>query len=102
MNGLRCLETESAQDVAFSSVGQGGYLHCLLFPAGLNHFIHPELTIAVDWLPMEGPIFGASGKINLAFYDALRSIGKRCGAVDMKDNFSARADQLKDSVLSHL
>jgi alpha-L-rhamnosidase len=51
---------------------------------------------------MGGPIFGASGKINLAFCDALRSMSKMCSAVGVKDTFSSRADLLKDSILSHL
>lgn len=62
----------------------------------------PKLTISVDWFPIGGPIYGASGKINLAFYDALRSMSKMCSALDIKETFSARADLLKDSLLSHL
>jgi alpha-L-rhamnosidase len=40
--------------------------------------------------------------MNVGFYDASRFMGKMSGAVDMKDNFSARADPLKDGVLAHL
>ena len=56
----------------------------------------------MGWYPMGGPIFGASGKINLAYYDALKPMGKMCSSVDAKDTFSSRADHLKDSIISHL
>jgi alpha-L-rhamnosidase len=51
---------------------------------------------------MGGPIFGASGKINLAYYDALRSMSKMCSSADAKDTFSSQADHLKESIISHL
>lgn len=58
--------------------------------------------MSVDWFPMGGPIFGASGKINLAFYDALKSMNTMSLFLDNKDIFSARAEKLKSSILLHL
>jgi alpha-L-rhamnosidase len=51
---------------------------------------------------MGGPIFGASGKINLAYYDALKSMSKMCSIVEAKDTFSMQAQQLKECIVSHL
>ena len=60
------------------------------------------LIIAVDWFPMGGPIFGASGKINLAYFDALTSMSKMSGSVGAKDTFFSTAVTLKASILTHL
>jgi hypothetical protein len=56
----------------------------------------------VDWLPLGGPHFGASGKINLTFYDALQSMGQMSALLGVKDTFSTRAKDLKKSIISHL
>lgn len=58
--------------------------------------------LSMDWFPMGGPIFGASGKINLAFYDALRSMSLMSSRLGNKDTFSNRAENLKGSIFCHL
>jgi len=56
----------------------------------------------VDWLPLGGPHFGASGKINLTFYDALKSMSQMSTFFGVKDTFASPADELKRSIVSHL
>jgi alpha-L-rhamnosidase len=51
---------------------------------------------------MAGPIFGASGKINLAFYDALRSMSLICSFIDTEDIYAGRADCLKHNIAEYL
>ncbi len=58
--------------------------------------------LSMDWFPMGGPIFGASGKINLAFYDALQSMSQMSGHVGFEDIYSVLANVLKDSIIKHL
>jgi hypothetical protein len=58
--------------------------------------------LSMDWFPMGGPIFGASGKINLAYYDALNAMTKMSALVDSNDIYFSRAAALKDSIVSHL
>jgi Bacterial alpha-L-rhamnosidase C-terminal domain len=59
-------------------------------------------SFLVDWLPLGGPHFGASGKINLAFYDALKSMSQMSAFLGVKDTFGTRAEDLKKSIVSHL
>jgi len=63
-----------------------------------------DLTNAfpVDWLPLGGPHFGASGKINLALLDALQSMARMSASVGAQDLFSTRAQDLRKSIISHL
>ncbi|PVH68309.1 glycoside hydrolase family 78 protein [Cadophora sp. DSE1049] len=58
--------------------------------------------LSMDWFPMGGPIFGASGKINIAYYDALTSMARMSRVMSTKDTFAPRADSLKQSILAHL
>ncbi|KAH6694838.1 Six-hairpin glycosidase-like protein [Leptodontidium sp. MPI-SDFR-AT-0119] len=58
--------------------------------------------LSMDWFPMGGPIFGASGKINIAFYDALMSMSRMCKVANTKDTFSPQAAELKENILAHL
>ncbi|KUJ16636.1 bacterial alpha-L-rhamnosidase domain-containing protein [Mollisia scopiformis] len=58
--------------------------------------------LSMDWFPMGGPIFGASGKINLAFYDALRSMSSMSTFLSIKDTFLDQAATLKESIIHHL
>lgn len=51
---------------------------------------------------MGGPIFGASGKINLAYFDALKAMAKMCICTKLKDGYSARAERLRTSIVAHL
>jgi hypothetical protein len=51
---------------------------------------------------MGGPIFGASGKINLAYFDALKSMSQMSRVANVKDSFSSTASTLKSSILAHL
>lgn len=51
---------------------------------------------------MGGPIFGASGKINLTVYDALNSMHQMAALIGAKDNHQAQAQQLKADIRSHL
>ncbi|KAK5108278.1 hypothetical protein LTR62_008593 [Meristemomyces frigidus] len=59
--------------------------------------------LSMDWFPMGGPIFGASAKITLAYYDALKSMSQLSSFTGIEDDDSARrADQLKQSMRTHL
>src|SRR5690242_8787656 len=51
---------------------------------------------------MGGPIFGASGKINVAYYDALNAMSNMSTIGGTKDTFLARAEILKTSILANL
>jgi alpha-L-rhamnosidase len=51
---------------------------------------------------MGGPIFGASGKINVAYFDALKAMASMCICAKLKDGYSARAERLRTSIVSHL
>ena len=56
----------------------------------------------MDWFPLGGPIFGASGKINLAFFEALTSLATMSTALNLPDKYSQQAQSLKDSIIQHL
>jgi hypothetical protein len=56
----------------------------------------------VDWLPLGGPIFGASGKINLTLYDALQSMSQMSRCLGVKDTFLNRAHDLREAIISNL
>jgi hypothetical protein len=58
--------------------------------------------LSMDWFPMGRPIFGASGKINLAYYDALKAMSRMGVLTDSKDTYCPRAATLKESIVSHL
>lgn len=51
---------------------------------------------------MGGPVFGASGTTNLAYYDALRAVYAMTSDSVRKTQLSARADTLKESILGNL
>lgn len=56
----------------------------------------------MDWLPLGGPHFGASGKINLALYDALQSMSQMSASAGVKDTFANRAEGLREAITSNL
>ena len=56
----------------------------------------------MDWLPLGGPHFGASGKINLALLDALQSMSQMSASIGVQDSFSTCAEDLRKSIISHL
>lgn len=51
---------------------------------------------------MCGPIFGASGKINIAFYDALKAMSQLCSLLSVENDSAAKADKLKENMRLHL
>lgn len=51
---------------------------------------------------MGGPIFGASGKINLAYYDALKSMSQLSTVTNSKNTYSSQASALKANIIAHL
>ena len=51
---------------------------------------------------MGGPIFGASGKINVAYFDALKAMAKMCISSKLKAAYTTRAEALRSSIISHL
>lgn len=69
-------------------------------------FIIPKLFASlmfiVDFLPLGGPIIGASGKINIAYYDALNSMSQMSSSVNANDTFSAKASTLKENIRATL
>ncbi|KFY47537.1 hypothetical protein V496_10599 [Pseudogymnoascus sp. VKM F-4515 (FW-2607)] len=58
--------------------------------------------LSMDWFPMGGPIFGASAKINLAYYEALTSMARMSGVFHMADCYTSRLEPLKLSIEEHL
>jgi hypothetical protein len=56
----------------------------------------------VDWFPLGGSIFGASSKINIAYYEALTSMARMSTALDIKDYYTAQATALKCNIIKHL
>lgn len=58
--------------------------------------------LSMTYFPMGGPVFGASGQINLAFYDALKSMAAMTRAVGATDTYTGRAETLKRSIVAHL
>lgn len=56
----------------------------------------------MDWFPLGGPVFGASAKINLAYYEALNSMARMSGALHMTDCYTSCLEPLKLSILKHL
>ncbi|TDZ39717.1 hypothetical protein CTRI78_v010475 [Colletotrichum trifolii] len=61
---------------------------------------HPELSM--HWYPLGGPVFGASGTANLAYYDALKAAETLTTDASEKHVLSLRADELKRNILAHL
>ncbi|KFY33721.1 hypothetical protein V494_07380 [Pseudogymnoascus sp. VKM F-4513 (FW-928)] len=58
--------------------------------------------LSMDWFPLGGPVFGASAKINLAYYEALTSMARMSGGLHLIDNYTARLEPLKRSITKHL
>ncbi|RDW69281.1 hypothetical protein BP6252_08301 [Coleophoma cylindrospora] len=58
--------------------------------------------LSMDWFPMGGPIFGASGKINLAYFDALKAMSAIAKAIKVDDPFTIKAETLSSSIVAHL
>ena len=57
---------------------------------------------SVDWFPLGGPVFGASSKINLAYYEALNSMARMSGELRVTDCYTSRLEPLKQSIRKHL
>ncbi|KAL0938108.1 alpha-l-rhamnosidase [Colletotrichum truncatum] len=70
-----------------------------LKPSGLIE-APPELSM--HWYPMGGPIFGASGTTNLAYYDALNAIIAMTSDAERKTQLAGKAQTLKESILACL
>lgn len=58
--------------------------------------------LSMTWFPMGGPVFGASGQINLAFYDALKAMAAMSIVYSTRDQYSKRAEVLKQNIVQHL
>lgn len=56
----------------------------------------------MDWFPLGGPVFGASAKINLAYYEALTSMARMSTALQMNDCYTSALEPLKRSIRKHL
>lgn len=56
----------------------------------------------MDFLPLSRPIIGASGKINIAYYDALNSMSQMSSSVGANDTFNSKASALKDNIRTNL
>ncbi|GAB7348639.1 hypothetical protein MBLNU459_g7011t1 [Dothideomycetes sp. NU459] len=67
-----------------------------------NGLVAAPPPMSMTWFPMGGPIFGASGQINLAYYDALNSMAAMSTVNGAKDSFTERAELLKEKVIAHL
>lgn len=51
---------------------------------------------------MGGPVFGVSGQLNLAYYDALKAMSSMCCISGTKDGFTDRAEKLRKAIVKHL
>ncbi|KFY77501.1 hypothetical protein V499_03131 [Pseudogymnoascus sp. VKM F-103] len=58
--------------------------------------------LSMDWFPLGGPIFGASAKINMAYYEALASMAIMSGELHMTDCYTSRLEPLKRSIIEHM
>ncbi len=56
----------------------------------------------MDFYPGGGPVFGASAKINLAYYDALNAMGNMSVTAKVTDTFTSRAATLKTALVNNL
>ncbi|KAF4834715.1 hypothetical protein CGCSCA4_v012978 [Colletotrichum siamense] len=70
-----------------------------LNPSGLIE-VHPELSM--HWYPLGGPVFGAAGTTNLAYYDALNAVIAMTSDSSRKSQLAGRAESLKRNILHHL
>ncbi|KAF6834527.1 alpha-l-rhamnosidase [Colletotrichum musicola] len=62
--------------------------------------VHPGMSM--HWYPLGGPVFGASGTTNLAYYDALNAVATMTFDPERRTQLSARAETLKQNLLTHL
>jgi hypothetical protein len=56
----------------------------------------------VDWFRLGGPIFGASTKIKIAYYEAVTSMAKMRIPLAVDDTYTAQAGGLKESIFADL
>tara|TARA_R110002003_G_scaffold130_15_gene12258 strand:+ start:2917 stop:4668 length:1752 start_codon:yes stop_codon:yes gene_type:complete len=55
--------------------------------------------ISMHWFPMGGPIFGPSGALNIAYYDALQAIATLTPNAEMGSKYMSKAETLKEHIL---
>lgn len=58
--------------------------------------------MTVTFFPLGGPVFGVSTEINLAFYDALRSMADMAPNELEGNVFRGKSDALKEAIVRHL
>ncbi|GKT66400.1 alpha-L-rhamnosidase [Colletotrichum tofieldiae] len=68
-------------------------------PSGL---IEMPPNMSMHWYPLGGPVFGASGTMNLAYYDALGAVRAMTSNGYRKMQISAKMETLKKSILAQL
>ncbi|KZL79657.1 hypothetical protein CI238_11028 [Colletotrichum incanum] len=68
-------------------------------PSGLIE-VPPHMSM--HWYPLGGPVFGASGTMNLAYYDALGAVRAMTSDGYRKMQISAKMEALKKSILTQL
>ncbi|WQF89339.1 Putative six-hairpin glycosidase superfamily, alpha-L-rhamnosidase domain-containing protein [Colletotrichum destructivum] len=62
--------------------------------------VPPDMSM--HWLPLGGPVFGASGTTNLAYYDALAAVKTMSPDGYYKMQLSAKMEALKKSIVAQL
>ncbi|GKT45850.1 uncharacterized protein ColSpa_06031 [Colletotrichum spaethianum] len=68
-------------------------------PSGL---IEVPPNMSMHWYPLGGPVFGASGTMNLAYYDAMNAVRAMTSNGYRKIQISAKMEILKKNILAHL
>ncbi|KXH27089.1 hypothetical protein CSAL01_11848 [Colletotrichum salicis] len=68
-------------------------------PSGLIE-VSPDMSM--HWYPLGGPVFGASGTTNLAYYDALNAVKAMTTDDDRKSRMSEKLETLKKSIITNL
>ncbi|KAK1702702.1 uncharacterized protein CLUP02_14524 [Colletotrichum lupini] len=68
-------------------------------PSGLIE-VSPDMSM--HWYPLGGPVFGASGTTNLAYYDALNAVKTMTTDDQRKSQLSEKLETLRKSILTNL
>jgi hypothetical protein len=56
----------------------------------------------VTFFPLGGPIFGVSTEVNLAYFDALRSMSHMASDRQEAEKFAQKAEEVKEAILQNL
>lgn len=57
--------------------------------------------LSMHWFPMGGPVFGPSGPLNVAYYEALRAMISLTSDQNLQKVFLSKAETLKNNIREH-